>query len=281
MKSGIYTITNIVNNKLYVGCSINTARRLTTHKSYLRLNNHKNTHLQAAWNKYGEENFLFEILEECEERFLFPQEHYWCNLLRVHEVSYGYNLKPTNPAKLGGHSKETREKISLNRKGKAIGEKNHFYGKKHSDKTKKEMSIVRKGKYGTHFLGKKLTTEHKFKLSLAHIGQTFSEDRKKAMSIRSKNDKKVQDLFQKFAEEHQIKVIQLDKNGSFVKEHDSIKKAALFINSDNSHLRKCCVVENHHKTAKGYYWIFKNYYDEIRKEGRNYKGIYIQKNNTL
>lgn len=60
----IYRIRNIVNQKFYVGSTINSKERFRTHRSKLRRGVHHTPHLQAAWNKYGEECFKFEIMEE-------------------------------------------------------------------------------------------------------------------------------------------------------------------------------------------------------------------------
>ena len=64
MKSGIYKIINVVNNKFYVGSAVDLRRRKTRHFSELRTGKHKNRHLQAAWSKYGEKSFTFVIVEE-------------------------------------------------------------------------------------------------------------------------------------------------------------------------------------------------------------------------
>ena len=62
--SGIYTITNNVTGKLYIGESLDIYRRWhDEHIPQLRKNRHYNKELQNDFNKYGEENFCFEILE--------------------------------------------------------------------------------------------------------------------------------------------------------------------------------------------------------------------------
>lgn len=71
---GIYRIRNIVNNKCYYGSSKNINRRWTKHKSQLNHNRHENVILQRAWNKYGEDNFIFEIIEECTRQNLLITE---------------------------------------------------------------------------------------------------------------------------------------------------------------------------------------------------------------
>lgn len=63
---GIYQIKNILNEKVYIGQSKDCLRRRSTHFTSLRKNKHINIHLQHAWNKHGEQSFVFEILTKCE-----------------------------------------------------------------------------------------------------------------------------------------------------------------------------------------------------------------------
>lgn len=64
--SGVYMIKNVLNNHKYIGSTKNFKQRLKQHLSDLRNNKHHSPHLQAAWNKYGEKHFVFQILETCE-----------------------------------------------------------------------------------------------------------------------------------------------------------------------------------------------------------------------
>ena len=63
--SGIYLIRNIKNGKFYIGSAVNFKSRWRNHRHKLRLNRHENLHLQNAWNKCGEQLFIFEIDMEC------------------------------------------------------------------------------------------------------------------------------------------------------------------------------------------------------------------------
>jgi len=63
--SGIYQISNSVNGKKYVGYAANIRLRCKCHRVELRTSDHKNEHLQNAWNLYGEQAFEFSILEFC------------------------------------------------------------------------------------------------------------------------------------------------------------------------------------------------------------------------
>ena len=64
----VYKITNIINNKSYIGVDSYFPKRLKQHKSNLDKNIHKNKYLQNSYNKYGFENFTFELLKNCETR---------------------------------------------------------------------------------------------------------------------------------------------------------------------------------------------------------------------
>lgn len=80
MKTGIYQIRNIINNDSYIGSAKDINRRWQRHKSALKHDHHENTHLQRAWNKYGDKNFMFEILEECLYENLLNREQKYLDL---------------------------------------------------------------------------------------------------------------------------------------------------------------------------------------------------------
>lgn len=65
--SCVYTITNTVNGKTYVGETTWKHRRWTQHKKELEKNNHCNPRLQEDYNGFGEEAFVYEIYKEVEK----------------------------------------------------------------------------------------------------------------------------------------------------------------------------------------------------------------------
>ena len=73
---GIYCIENKINNNKYIGQAIDIYKRWHEHISDLKCGNHYNNHLQNAWNKYKEENFIFYIIEECNQIDLNDKEVY-------------------------------------------------------------------------------------------------------------------------------------------------------------------------------------------------------------
>lgn len=122
-KIGVYSIVNKINNKLYIGSTSDSFRkRWNLHKHHLRNNKHKNNHLQYSWNKNGEENFEFIILEICDDK------------LKVLETEQLYidkedfeNLYNINPFATGGlqFSEESIRKRTATRveKNKILSER--------------------------------------------------------------------------------------------------------------------------------------------------------------
>lgn len=114
---GIYKITNLVNGKLYVGSSVNLDKRIYEHFRTLNKNEHSNIHLQRAFNKYGKENFVSEILDYVSHKSeLKYREQYWMDKYNWDML---YNIAPFAENTTGiPCSKETRKKIANSLKGK-------------------------------------------------------------------------------------------------------------------------------------------------------------------
>mgnify|MGYP003653975226 CR=1 FL=1 len=154
MTCGIYKITNKQNKKFYIGSSVNIETRWYAHKSYLRRNIHSNSHLQNAWNKYGEDNFIFSILIETEKESLLDKEQEFIDETKCCDKNIGYNkaLIAGSPMKDRKHSPEAIEKI---RKASA--------SKTNSAETRKKISLSNKGR--------KCSAETRKKMSEAKKGR--------------------------------------------------------------------------------------------------------------
>lgn len=113
MSSGIYKIVCLFTGKFYVGSAKNLNRRFKRHRSELRKGIHSNPYLQKAWNKYGEENFKFEIIEEVDQELLLCTEQKWLDDTKCYERNIGFNILK-NAEHPGGRkpSKTTLKKIS-------------------------------------------------------------------------------------------------------------------------------------------------------------------------
>jgi len=138
----VYKICNLNNNKVYIGSAYKYKERKQRHIRDLNKNKHHNQRLQNSWNKHGEENFIFEIIKECEKQNLISEEQRFIDLYNSYSDKNGYNICPKAGSVAGRvSSAETRKKISIATSGK----NNPFYGKKHSKEAKKRMSDSRKG----------------------------------------------------------------------------------------------------------------------------------------
>lgn len=95
MSCGIYKITNQINNKVYIGQSTNIENRWNQHiyaASNDQFYNHKRSLLYPAIRKCGINNFIFEIIEECDISKLDERESYWIEYYDSTNKEKGYNL---------------------------------------------------------------------------------------------------------------------------------------------------------------------------------------------
>ena len=69
-------------------------KRWAGHKNYLNKQKHINIYLQRAWNKHGEENFLFSILEEINKESLIEAEQRYIDFYESFIRNNGYNINP-------------------------------------------------------------------------------------------------------------------------------------------------------------------------------------------
>lgn len=110
---GIYKIENKINNKKYIGLSLDILNRWKEHKKGLSENKHHNRHLQRAWNKYGEENIIFEIIELCDKEKLNQREVFYIHYYKTNNRKYGFNMNTGGGLQLGfKHSQKSKNLIS-------------------------------------------------------------------------------------------------------------------------------------------------------------------------
>ena len=149
MRSGVYTITNTITGKIYVGSSNNIRRRWNVHRYDLRNNKHSNLYLQRTYNKYGVDSLSFEVLVNCSQEFILSEEQYWINMLGTSSSSVGYNLCSVAGTTQGfKHSSETKLKMSEARKGKPKTEahKRAMSGRIKPVEERLKLSLANKGK---------------------------------------------------------------------------------------------------------------------------------------
>lgn len=118
----IYSILNKENGKIYVGQSVNPKQRFAKHKSLLRYNKHDNDHLQNSWNKYGEDAFEFNILENSSDEMLNDNESWWIEYFDSTNHNKGFNMTD------GGDYEYTHHEESINKLKQYCGENHSQFG---------------------------------------------------------------------------------------------------------------------------------------------------------
>jgi group I intron endonuclease len=187
----IYKIINTVNGKFYVGSTTNTRERFRTHRNRLRGNRHHASHLQAAWNKYGEAVFVFHVIQEVPEgESLQAAEDVW--LAEHVGKPHCYNKSRYSDTPMRGIKKEDhpcygRERSDEERARIAAGLKAAYaadpschprLGKQHSDETKETIRQAKLANPTKAWLGLSRDEATKAKISAAQKGKPKAPGRK-------------------------------------------------------------------------------------------------------
>lgn len=101
---GIYKIENLINHKIYIGQSVHIERRWKEHCRH-----YKQSIISDAIKKYGEDNFSFQVIEECPEDKLDEREMFYINKFNC-IVPNGYNIRDyskSNQTTFNYYNKET------------------------------------------------------------------------------------------------------------------------------------------------------------------------------
>lgn len=132
--SGIYKIQSIIHpERIYIGSAININRRHRQHLRDLKLNVHHSIKLQRHFNKYGENDLVFTIIEECPLDILIIKEQYYIDLNNTY-----FNICKTAGNCSGrvpwNKNKKMSNEFSQKMKIASTGNKNRL-GHKHSIET--------------------------------------------------------------------------------------------------------------------------------------------------
>lgn len=137
--SYIYELKNVVTEKRYIGQTKNLKLRQWTHFYKLKENKHGNGELQRDFNKYGERNFVFSLIEKVLEPEANKREKYWIRSLRERDLSY--NLQDGGSPEDKLVSNETWKKLVLAH----IGKKHKMSTIEKMKKSQRERRLKEKG----------------------------------------------------------------------------------------------------------------------------------------
>jgi group I intron endonuclease len=227
MKQGrIYTLSHPVTHEVvYIGKTINSLdNRLYGHIGDSKRHNRK----ICTWIQKLLKNGLKPIIEEvdcCDELELPALEQFYISLFKF----WGFELKNHTSGGEGLLDFKHSEKTKLNKSLQIRGSNNPFYGKTHTDETKRKISESNKNR--------KMSNE-------------FVEKRRSYM----KDNPITEETRKKIAESNKIKVIQYDLNMNIIKVHNSAADASRDYNFSTGHISSCC--KGKRKTHKGFIWKY-------------------------
>jgi group I intron endonuclease len=283
---GIYAITS-PSGRQYIGQTKNFQERWLFHRSLLRRGKHHCRGLQKAHDKYGMDALCFSVVAIVPADELNVREQQEIDS-RERRILYNSAISVASPMRGLTHSAEARAKISASK----VGEKNPFWGRKHSAETLKKILDTRKVR---SYPPRKLTEEHRARLlrtGIAHtaesrakmsaakrpprsaeaIEKTASKLRGRPFSAEHKANISIGQRGKILTEEHKAKiraaaprggshnssrsVICLDLNKKF----GSVTEAAQFLmengkpHAATSSISGAC--SGKHKSAYGYRWAY-------------------------
>jgi len=272
----IYKITNTITQDFYIGSAINFKNRKWGHISSLRKNKHKNQFVQNSWNKYGEEAFIFEVLEVIDKKEnLILREQYWIDTL-----SPTFNFSKIAGSPLGvKHTQKSRKNMSLAHIGLTKEERgheedcecpicNHRSGKNSPRYIPREERICVCGcnRSFTCMINSKkkfISGHNKSQLGRKRTIDSI-EKQKKGLKLYYENggvnpnlNKHLSDGTKlKISNSKSIAILQYDISNNYVQEWKSAKVAATILKISESNINGC--LKGRRKTCSKFIWKYKH-----------------------
>lgn len=147
--TGIYKITNCITRQIYIGQSVDIERRWTEHKTPKANGNNR---LHGDMQKYGIDNFVFEVVEECTKENLLERELFYIKTLKPFYNYVGRKRSKETKAKISASTRkwwnnlpcETQQRII--KKNLTGPKKGHEVSAETRTKISKKVSEVQKQK---------------------------------------------------------------------------------------------------------------------------------------
>jgi len=225
----IYLITNLSNDKKYVGQTVQNPQERW--RQHLKDSKNPKMVISHAINKYGVDNFKFEVIDECLSiDALNEAESGW--IYRLDTFNNGYNST-------------------------SGGDRNFII----TEEFKKRVSDGLKKYYETYDVynkGVPLSEEHKEKLRQYRLGTKHTEEWKCNASKRCKESnsvKRLQEWVKKNGDPKLKPIVQLDKiTGKMIREFESVKQASEQVGTGRTNITNC--LTGYSKSAGGFIWVY-------------------------
>jgi group I intron endonuclease len=217
MQPGIYKIENRENGKVYIGSAVNLEKRLKHHRSRLRNRSHKNAHLQAAWNKYGESAFAFSTLLLCSRQNLMFYEQGCIDGFSA--VEDGYNIDPIAGSTIGrAPNPERVAKMAATKRGVP---KSPEALAAHREAMRRPEVCAKLSTSCKAAIRKPKTAEHIRNAALAQLGRVVAEGTREKLRLANLGKKKGP-----HSEETRAKISIAQKGRPLKQEHVAALRAA-------------------------------------------------------
>lgn len=251
MRSGIYKITCLITNQIYIGYSVNLKDR---EEKYKKMNIPTQPLIKESIKKYGWEQHKFEVIEYCEKEQLKEREKYWIKYLDSFKNGLNGNKGGGGPIT---HSEEAKLKISKFRKNK-----------KQSENTIIKRSKSMKGKntrlvYQFNLDGKLINKFDSLtdacilnNIPLKYMGDITSCCKGRQKTARGYLWSYTETSPSSSYKNIRRNILQYDLDGNFIKEYISASQAGRDIKQNGNSISDC--LNSKQKTAFGYIWKYKN-----------------------
>lgn len=255
MKYTVYLRTNLVNGKQYVGQTSNMKQRerqwrnLTTY--------YANAELTKDRDKYGIENFKFEILVETktrEEAWEFEKKY----------IDEKNTLHPNGYNKTTGGGKGYKFQEEIAKQRSKSGEKSYWFGKKFSDEHKQKIANKNRGKKRSDEFKKHMSEITKGEKNHS-FGTKHTDEWKEHMSKIMTGRKMSEEAIEKTAKSKWKPVIQINEHGE-IKRYECLKECAEYGYS-RTKISECCrrkYLREGNNVYKKSEWYFEEDYEKMK-----------------
>lgn len=244
----VYKITNLVNEKCYIGSSVNVEKRWTQEKNSAFNPNSKsyNYPLSCAFRKYGLENFKFEILKQNFENASSMREYEKEMIIKYNSLDKGYNqtLYTLNPL----DDPIIKERVLLE-KGQKCAKVDQYENILEEYNSYQDAS--RKLGKGDNASGIRKVCKGEFS-SLYGLYFRDLDDKGKVVSIP----------FAFYKGKHPVIGIKIDEP-EICYYGETITEIAQIFNTDRHSISKCCNGNKKYSYIKGYVWRYLDFYGNI------------------